>query len=238
MSYYPNWQYEELKQVGVDYTDLEEVQAYDLQMQKLRDMRSEVAAFIKCVGLQPDHAVLEIGTGTGELALSIAQNCSKVYAVDVSQVMLDFARQKATERGLTNIEFCHGGFLTYDHVGDPPDVVVTQLALHHLPDFWKLIALRRIHTILRQGGKLYLRDTIYSFSGDHKAFLNNWISGIKDVAGEVMARDVEIAVRDEYSTYDWIIEGLLERAGFSIDSAHYQEGFMAIYVCTKRQIAR
>ncbi|MHB1419823.1 MAG: class I SAM-dependent methyltransferase, partial [Bacillota bacterium] len=224
MRFYPNWQYDELKQVGVDYTDIKEVKAYDLQMQKLRDIRSEAKAFARCLGLQPEHTVLEIGTGTGELALCIAQDCSKVYAVDVSRAMLYYARQKALERGITNIEFCHGGFLTYKHVGNPPDAVVTQLALHHLPDFWKLVALRRIKAPLRQGGKLYLRDTVYSFTGDHQTFINNWISGIKEVAGEVMAKDTETAVRDEFSTYDWIMEGLLERAGFAIENAHYQDG--------------
>ena len=41
MSQYPQWYYDEFKQIGVDYTDLKEVQAYDLRMQKLRDVESE-----------------------------------------------------------------------------------------------------------------------------------------------------------------------------------------------------
>ncbi len=43
----------------------------------------------------------------------------------------------------------------------------------------------------------------------------------------------ETAIRDEYSTLGWIMEGLLQRAAFEIDSAEYYEGFMAVYVCTK-----
>ncbi len=46
--------------------------------------------------------------------------------------------------------------------------------------------------------------------------------------------DAETAVREEYSTQGQIMEGLLERAGFHIDNKEYSEGFMAVYVCTRR----
>jgi len=39
----PEWYYDELKKAGVGYTDIEEVQAYDLRMQKLRDIKKEVS---------------------------------------------------------------------------------------------------------------------------------------------------------------------------------------------------
>lgn len=230
----PAWQYDELKQVGVDYTDLNEVEAYDLQMGKLRNIEKEVSSIIKETELLPDHSVLEIGTGTGELAIGLAKNCEKVYAVDISPVMLDFAQSKAAARGIYNIEFNQGGFLTYQHQGQPLDLVVSQLALHHLPDFWKLIALKRINSILTKGGKFYLRDTVYSFQGNHDNFFGEWIKGIKEAAGDEMAKDVEMAVRDEYSTWDWIMEGLIQRADFLIEKAEYQDGFLATYICRKQ----
>lgn len=49
-----------------------------------------------------------------------------------------------------------------------------------------------------------------------------------------MAKDSIVAIREEYSTFDWIMEELLKRAGFSIDEVDYSDGFMAVYVCTKR----
>ncbi|WP_277623718.1 hypothetical protein [Candidatus Contubernalis alkaliaceticus] len=36
MKSFPRWYFDELNQVGIDYTDVKEVQAYDLQMQKIR----------------------------------------------------------------------------------------------------------------------------------------------------------------------------------------------------------
>lgn len=230
----PGWQYNEMKQVGADYADIREVQAYDSRMQKLRDIKEETEKILNSINLTRNQTVLEFGTGTGEFAIEAAQHCSKIYATDVSVQMLEFAQRKAAMHGIKNIEFHNAGFLTYEHAGEPLDAVVSQLALHHLPDFWKMIALRRIHGMLKEGGKFYLRDTVYSFDVDnYMDFFNRWIEGIRQAAGDELADDAETAIRDEYTTPGWIMEELLKRAGFHIDEAEYSYGFMAVYVCTK-----
>jgi len=233
MNSFPEWQYDELKQVGIDYTEQSEVHVYDTQMQRLRDIKKEVEDFMKSTGLTYDRTVLEIGTGTGELAIEIARYCTKVFAADVSPTMLKFARQKARDRDVSNIEFHDGGFLTYTHAGEPLDVIVSQLALHHLPDFWKLIALKRIYAMLKNGGKFYLRDVVYSFEGNHHEFFESWINGVKEAAGERMAKDLATSIKEEYYTFDWIMEELLQRAGFIIEKAEHKDGFMAVYLCSK-----
>jgi len=43
------------------------------------------------------------------------------------------------------------------------DKMVTKAALHHLPDFWKSIALLETVDILKKGGKLYFFDVIFLF---------------------------------------------------------------------------
>lgn len=234
MKIHPKWQYNEMNQVGVDYRDISEVEAYDSRMKKLRNICKETEEIIDLVGLTAEHVLLEFGTGTGEFAIEVAKHCLKVYAVDISPIMLEFAAKKARNRSISNIEYCHAGFLTYQHSGKPLDVVVSQLALHHLPDFWKLAALKRIYSMLKKGGKFYLRDTVYSFDvNNYENFFNDWLSGIKQIAGEELAKDTEIAIRDEFSTCDWIMEELIRRAGFEIAAANYYQGFLAVYVCTK-----
>lgn len=234
MNLSPRWQYNEMQQVGTDYTDTAHVEAYDRQMQRLRDVKEETRAIIQSIDLKEDETILEIGTGTGSFAIEAARHCAKVIAIDVSPKMLEYAQQKAQMKGITNIEFSHAGFLTYGHTGEPFDAIVSQLALHHLPDFWKMIALRRVFKMLKDGGKLYLKDTIYSFDVDgYENFFDNWIDGFKKVAGVELASDLEVSIREEYITLDWIMEGLLKKARFSIEKADYSEGFMAFYVCTK-----
>jgi cyclopropane fatty-acyl-phospholipid synthase-like methyltransferase len=108
-------------------------------MQNYRDIDAEIREILSFLNLQPNQTVLEIGTGTGEFALVAARHCSKVYAVD-----------KARSRGINNVRFLQGGFLTYQN-STQVDAVVTQLALHHLPDFWKQVALMRMADMLMDG---------------------------------------------------------------------------------------
>ena len=231
----PKWYYDEFKQVGVDYANFEEVQAYDLRMQKLRNIKQECEYIRGLLKPAPSDCILEIGTGTGELALDISAYCKKVIAIDVSPMMINFAIRKAENQNKINVQFCHAGFLTYEST-DEFDVIIAQLSLHHLTDYWKLIGLRRIYKMLKDGGKFYLRDVVFpSQIKDYEGYFNNIISGLRKVAGEKIAEETEIHIGVEFSTLDWIMEGLLRSVGFNIEQANYYDGFMANYVCVKKE---
>ncbi len=60
--------------------------------------------------------------------------------------------------------------------------------------------------------------------------INTWIRSTALYSGHELAAEAEIHIREECSTYDWVMEGLLERAGFEIESAEYGDGFQATYV--------
>ena len=237
----PKWYYDEMKHSGVDYSSPAQVKAYDSRHQKLRDYQKNSEAIINLLELTSKHTVIDMGAGTGAFALHAAKHCNKIYAVDVSKAMLDYSRQKAEEAGLTNIVFCHGGFLTYEHGEEPADAMVSVGVLHHLPDFWKLVGLRRAVEMLKTGGRLYLFDIVFpsEIAGYEERF-DEWVQSIATKAGLDFASEVETHmethIRDEYSTCDWIMEGLLSRAGFRIDNAQYTDGFGATYICTKRPI--
>jgi ubiquinone/menaquinone biosynthesis C-methylase UbiE len=233
MNQHSGWYYDEFKQIGVDYTDLEEVQAYDLRMRRLRNIESESNSIIDFLGIKNTDLLLEIGTGTGELALEFSAHCRKVVAIDVSKTMIEFAKMKAESQKKTNVQFYNAGFLTYDNYNEPFDVIVTQLALHHLPDYWKMIALRRIYGMLKEGGKFYLRDVVFpSMIHDYDSYFDKIITDLQKSAGEEIAKETEIHIRDEFSTLDWIMEGLLKNAGFCIESVKC-DGFIAGYLCKK-----
>jgi putative AdoMet-dependent methyltransferase len=67
--------------------------------------------------------------------MAAAHRGARVYAVDVSRAMLDYAKAKAMSAGIANIFFSHAGFLTYEHLDQPAAAIATTFALHHLPDF-------------------------------------------------------------------------------------------------------
>jgi putative AdoMet-dependent methyltransferase len=229
----PNWFYDEYKYAGVDYTDPAQVAAYDTRHQRFRDYQKFADAIADRLGLKPDDTVIDLGAGTGAFALHAAARCKTIYAVDVSPVMLEYTRQKAQAAGLTNLLFCKGGFLTYEHAGEPADAVVSSAALHHLPDLWKWVGLLRVADMLRPGGRFYLFDVVFPAARDYAARFDGWVDSFVAKVGPEFAPEVETHIRDEFSTFDWVMEGLLRRAGFRIDAVDYNDGFEATYLCTK-----
>lgn len=148
--------------------------------------------------------------------------------------MIEYTRNKAKKHNRNNIEFYHAGFLTYNHKDNPVDVVITQLALHHLPDFWKMIALRRIHQILCNHGILFLQDLVFpSNTDDYTSLFNPFIERMKTAGDIKSAEALELHFKNEFSTLDWIMEDLLKRSGFIIDKANYYNHFFATYLCSK-----
>ena len=112
------------------------------------DSKSE--EYHACASLVIDHAapeaddvVLDLGAGTGAIALAVAEDAKRVLARDISEGMMEEGRRKAAERGLDNVEFAYGEFR--DPGLDPDqrvDVVTSNFALHHLADDEKREAIR------------------------------------------------------------------------------------------------
>jgi len=229
------WRYDEMTASGVDYNDARLAKNYDARHTQFRDFKREAEQIIATLGLDASATVIDVGCGTGAFALHAASHCRKVYAVDVSKAMLDLARRKAKEANVDNIEFCHGGFLTYEHRAEPADAVVSTVALHHLPDFWKSVGLYRLSQMLRPGGRFYLFDVIFSFPVErYEAAAAQFVDAMSGQMGPTGQSEPATHIRDEYSTYSWIMEGLIERAGFRIDNVNYTNEFLAGYLCTKK----
>lgn len=236
MSNHPAWFYNDLQQVGVDFEDLTQVAAYDRNQTSNTPEACQV--LIQQLGIAAGDNVIELGTGTGTFAIETALIGAKVDAVDVSQAMLTYAKQKASIAGVESLEFHQAGFLTYNHQGNLADFIVTKFALHHLSDFWKMVALLKMNSMLKVGGILCLRDVVFSFeASQYHDSINAWIERVSKPVGEgFTAKDFATHVREEYSTFSWIIEGMLTRAGLEIASADYPTPEYAQYVCRKIKV--
>jgi len=224
--------YDEMIPAGKDFRSREVVEAYDAYHRSFRDVEEENATLIADLDLQPDQTIADFGCGTGAFTLQAARRCARVHAIDISRAMLDYVEWKARTEGVTNITCHHGGFLTYVHEDSPLDLIVSSLALHHLPDFWKQKALLRLNAMLRAGGRLYLADVVFS-GKDYEANIARWIREMTARAGTHMEADLTSHLCTEFSTFAWIMEGLLVRAGFRIDKAEHTNGVLAQYFCTK-----
>ena len=228
------YRYNERIHSGVDFSNAQEVAVYDSYMQKLRNMEPEIEKVKSIVRLGSSDVVLDVGAGTGALAIGLAKHCKQVFAIDVSKAMIDYAEQKASEQENIPIVFSHAGFLTFLLPPETLDVVVSQFALHHLPDFWKSIALKRIFAAMRPGGRFFLQDCVLpSTVDDYDKYFAEVVSRIETTGGEKVAKDTEKTFRDEFVTLDWIMTELLEKAGFRIISREYSVPFINTYLCLK-----
>jgi SAM-dependent methyltransferase len=229
----PRWFPDELARAGPEHLDPAYAAAYD---RKAGFDPAEDVARLRRFGLDETATLVDLGAGTGALALAAASLCRRVVAVDVSAAMLDVTREEAARRGVTNVELVQAGFLTYEHRGDPADFVYSRNALHHLSDFWKAIALRRIGELLRPGGVLFLRDLVFSFDpGEAPGAIETWLAGAAADPAEGWTRsELEAHVRDEHSTFTWLLGPMLERSGFEIREAEGRASVYAGYVCEYR----
>ncbi len=224
----PAWQWNEIQQVGTDYADVAEVERYEQRMGELRNLPAEDAAILDVLELPKMSHILEIGTGTGHFARTAARAGHRVMALDVSPVMLRYAEDRAKAEGLTGIEFRHAGFLTFTAVPATFDAAVSVAVLHHLPDLWKAVALSNIHRVLKLGGQFLLCDVVFGSKNRHPhsqfdAFINAMPQSMHDGAVCHIAK--------EFSTLDWIMEGLLTRAGFAIQRIADFQAPLIQYLC-------
>lgn len=226
----PTWFIDEVAFAGRENLDAGHVERYDAKEDA--DASGEVGLLIE-LGLTRESMVVEFGAGTGQFTVEVAPRCARVIAVDVSTPMLGHLQAKAERLGLTNIEAVQAGFLTYEHDGRPADFIYSRFALHHVPDFWKAVALDRLRRIVRPGGVLRLWDVVYDFSpSEAEDRIEAWCATAgESVDGEWIRGELEEHVRDEHSTFSWLLEPMIRRSGFEIAQAeHSTDGIFAKYL--------
>jgi len=229
------WQYNEMIQAGADHADLERAMTYDECMQKFRNYQTEAAQLMDRLSIDESQTIIDFGCGTGALAMELAKKCRKVYAVDVAEPMLAIVKEKAEKEHISNIETIHAGYLTYEHQGEPVDIIVTKAAFHHLPDFWKVIALSRMNALLKEQGKLFLSDVVFSFKPeDYATEITHFLDNLRTMAGEYMGQDGILHIKEEFSTFDWIMDEMLKRTGFEIMGKDVKSPVMIDYYCVKK----
>ncbi|MDR0994407.1 MAG: class I SAM-dependent methyltransferase [Verrucomicrobiota bacterium] len=225
-------QFDESRPLTRDFASREVVADYDRTHRRFRDIDGENEAILAWMNLQPDQVLLDMACGTGALARRASLQCRQVVAVDLSGAMLDYAQWRAQEEGRCNIRFCRGGFLTYIHEDPLVDALNTSMALHHLPDFWKQRALNRLVAMLRPGGRFCLQDVVFP-AVDAETAIRAWIRRVEERAGTEVADSLRSHVKREYSTYTWIMEGLLVRAGLAIERIDWVDELIPRYLCVK-----
>ena len=130
-------------------------------------------ALLAQANVQPSHRVLDVGCGTGTLAVLVKQRHPQadVSGLDPDPKALARGRRKAARAGVT-VQFDQG-FADALPCGDAIfDRIFSSLMFHHLPRDVKSGMLREVHRVLAPGGELHLMD----FTGPHgRGRLAQWL---------------------------------------------------------------
>jgi ubiquinone/menaquinone biosynthesis C-methylase UbiE len=102
--------------------------------------------------MRPEHEVLDVGCGTGSLALRLAPFARHVHGLDVSSEMMRIARGKVEAAGIANVTFHVGAFDERFAAIAPGtlDGLCAYSILHLVPD--RRAALARMFALLKPGG--------------------------------------------------------------------------------------
>ena len=123
----------------------------DLMMDFLQPMGDEI---IKLLRLQATDNVLDIAAGTGEPALTIAKIVTngKVVITDLSDDMLQIARENAILKGIKNIETLACDVCELPFADNTFDAISCRFGFMFFPDM--LLAANEMHRVLKPGGRI------------------------------------------------------------------------------------
>ena len=105
------------------------------------------ALFLKSLNLTASKSVLEIGVGTGRIAVKVAPHCKRLVGVDISPKTIE--RAKENLKDYSNISFVCADFNTHPF-NETFDIIYSSLTMMHFENKQQVIS--KVDTLLDKGG--------------------------------------------------------------------------------------
>lgn len=159
---------------------------------------------VKHLAPAPEDAIVDVGCGTGSLALLLRQAApqARIIGVDPDPAMLAIARRKAQRAGLAvDWQVGMGDAVSGMLGAGSASKVISSLVLHQCPMPVKRAILASMHTLLRPGGRLVIADF-----GLQRTWLMRWAFRIVQLAD---------GKQDTQPNADGILPRLIAEAGFA-----------------------
>ena len=165
-------------------------------------------------GASDGEICVDLGSGRGNDVIRLAEtvgNNGFVYGIDISEGMLQKARNTAERLGITNVEFIYSSLENIRLEHGIADLVISNCTINHSSD--KQSTWNEIFRILKKGGRFVVSD-IYSINHVPEEYKNDLLAVSECWAGSV--------TREEYLEQ-------LQKAGFDSikiieESIPYEKG--------------
>jgi demethylmenaquinone methyltransferase/2-methoxy-6-polyprenyl-1,4-benzoquinol methylase len=184
--------------------------------------------------IQP-KSVLDIATGTGDVAFAVNKNIKPetLVGLDLSEGMLKFAREKAKKRGLENtISFVKGDSENLEFADNSFEGVIVSFGVRNFENLEKGLA--EIHRVLKPNGKLVVLEFSKPKKFPVKNLYNFYFNNILPLWGKLISKD--------QSAYTYLPEsvkafpegnefcGIMQKQGFSaVEQKPLTFGICTIY---------
>ncbi|KIX13228.1 ubiquinone/menaquinone biosynthesis methyltransferase [Dethiosulfatarculus sandiegensis] len=135
------------------------VPVYDF-LNRLMSFREDVRwrRFVaRCLRLKPGDQVLDVATGTGDLALEIADLPEKpqVVGLDLVPAMLGPARKKVAKSG-ANVSLINGDATCLPFLDNCFQAITIAFGIRNIP--YRVLAMQEMRRVLKPGGRLYVLE--------------------------------------------------------------------------------
>lgn len=133
--------------------------AFDALVRTTLRERTFKPALIEQAGLRPGHRVLDLGAGTGTLAImaKAAEPAAEVTGLDADPQILRLAGEKAADAG-ADIGFDEGLATKLPYAEESFDRVLSTLFFHHLLPEERRACLAEVRRVLDRGGEVHVAD--------------------------------------------------------------------------------
>ena len=168
--------------------------------------------------MTPESEVLELGCGTGSTALIHAPFAKHIRATDISDGMLNIARDKAKAKNISNVDF-ETVSVEDIKVENPVDMIMAHSLIHLLED--KQTVLKQIYNWLKPGGVL-VTSTVCM--GDSLGFFK-YIGPVGKMLGLMPHLDV-------FTTEELVHS--IQATGFEIDYKWRPEKGHSVFIIAKK----
>jgi len=186
-----------------DFDEYDWIQDYDERMRNTKHLRYDetLSRVLEKSSVKDGDLVLDIGTGTGNLAVKFLERGCEVIGLDPSAKLLEIAERKAKEwRGHFKVRLCEDPFINIPFPEQTFNVIALTYSIHHLSDDAKQLSVREMKRVLKFNGQVIIGDVMF-----------------KDSADKLRALAEYPDMEDEYQPMLDIFPQMFENEGFSVE---------------------
>lgn len=193
---------------------------------------------VKIVGESNPKKILDIATGTGDLAISLTKtNAEKIIGLDISEGMLNVGKQKIEKLQLTNqIEMVLGDSEKIPFSDNYFDAITVAFGVRNFENLEK--GLSEIYRVLKPNGTFVVLETSVPTKTPYKQGYKFYSSKILPIIGKLFSKDKSAYryLSDSAASFPYgkVFNNILDKIGFiDIENKPQTLGVASIYVSKK-----